>query len=104
MERSKDKILLFILLPLTVPAAGVTASCYNGCSAALNITVLDNTGFTERTTIADTALMADAAWSAPKLQNVTAGTAVQEYGAGSDGRWRKVKCGDALLSLQPLRL
>lgn len=39
----------------------VTASCYNGCSAALNITVLDNTGFTERTTIADTALMADAA-------------------------------------------
>ena len=40
MERSKDKILLFILLPLTVLA----------------------------------------------------------------GRWRKVKCGDALLSLQPLRL
>lgn len=73
----------------------VTASCYNGCSAALNITVLDNTGFTERTTIADTVLTADAAWSAPKLQDVPAGTAVQEYGASSDGRWRKVRCGDS---------
>ena len=74
--------------------ATVTAVCYNGASASLEITVLDNTGYTERTTIASTDLLADARWSAPKLKTVSEDSAVQEYGSSDDGRWRKVKFGD----------
>ena len=74
--------------------ATVTAVCYNGASASLEITVLDNTGYTERTTIASTDLMADARWSAPKLKSVSEDSTVQEYGSSDDGRWRKVKYGD----------
>ncbi len=63
----------------------MTAVCYNGASASLEITVLDNTGYTERTTIASTDLLADARWSAPKLKTVSEDSAVQEYGSSDDG-------------------
>ena len=64
----------------------MTAVCYNGASAS---------GYAERTTIASTDLLADARWSAPKLKTVAEDSAVQEYGSSDDGRWRKVKYGDA---------
>ena len=78
----------------TANAAGtttVTATAYNGASAAVTVQVLDNTGYEDKTTIADTDLMADSAWSAPKMRSVPAGSSVQQYGASADGRWRKVK-------------
>ena len=81
----------------TANAAGtttVTATVYNGASAAVTVQVLDNTGYEDKTTIADTDLMADSAWCAPKVCSVPAGSSVQQYGASADGRWRKVKYDD----------
>ena len=72
----------------------VTATVYNGASAAVTVQVLDNTGYEDKTTIADTELMADSAWCAPKVCSVPAGSSVQQYGASADGRWRKVKFDD----------
>lgn len=82
----------------TANAAGsttVTATVYNGKSAAVTVQVLDNTGYEDKTTISDTDLMADAAWSVPKVSAVPAGSTVQQYGTSADGRWCKVKYGDA---------
>lgn len=79
---------------VTANAAGtvvVTAHTYNGKSASVNVTVRDNAGYDELTTIADAGLLADAAWSAPRLASVPAGSTVRQYGASADGRWRKVK-------------
>ena len=81
----------------TAQAAGtttVTATVYNGKSAAVTVQVLDDTGYTDKTTIADTELMADSAWSAPKAGSVPAGSSVRQYGTSADGRWCKVKFGD----------
>lgn len=81
----------------TANAAGtttVTATVYNGASAAVTVQVLDNTGYEDKTMIADTELMADSAWCAPKVCSVPAGSSVQQYGASADGRWRKVKFND----------
>ena len=78
----------------TAKAAGtatVTATLYNGASADVTVQVLDNTGYEDKTTIADTDLMADSSWRTPKVCAVPAGSSVQQYGASADGRWRKVK-------------
>lgn len=79
---------------VTAKAAGkatITATVYNGKSADVAVTVLDNTGFTDKTTIAPTGLMEDASWSSRRLADVPAQTKAEQYGVSDDGRWYKVK-------------
>lgn len=87
---------------LTIDAAGsavaakagstvITGAVYNGKSAQVKVTVLDNNGFTDKTTVAKATLRQQAGWHFPSLADVPAGAAVQQYGATADGRWLKVK-------------
>ena len=84
-------------------AATVTATVFNGKSAEVTVTVTDNGGFTEKTTISPTGLMEDSAWSSTRLADVPAGSKAEQYGASDDGRWLKVKLdgkyGDNLFTL-----
>ena len=72
-------------------AATVTATVFNGKSAEVTVTVTDNGGFTEKTTISPTGLMEDSTWSSTRLADVPAGSKAEQYGASDDGRWLKVK-------------
>ncbi len=81
----------------TAEAAGsttITGTAFNGKSAQVRVTVLDNSGFTDKTTVADATLRQQAGWQFPSLASVPAGSTVQQYGASADGRWVKVKYND----------
>ena len=74
--------------------AVVTATAYNGCSAEISVTVLDNSGFTDRTTVSDTTLRQEAGWNFTELAEVPANSEVRQYGKSDDGRWLHVKFND----------
>ncbi len=71
--------------------AVLSGSAYNGKSAEVKITVLNNTGFTEKKTVADTVLQKQAGWNYPAVTEVPSGSSVSCYGKSGDGRWIKVK-------------
>ena len=79
---------------LAAGSAMVTAQCYNGKSAQIQVTVLDNSGFTDKTTTANSDLREDSDWSSKSLGAVPAGSKVRQYGSSADGRWLKVRYGD----------
>ncbi len=74
--------------------ATIKAEVYNGQSAEIEVTVLDNSGFTDKTTIAATTLRKEAGWNYPSIADVPEGSKVQQYGESDDGRWLHVKSGN----------
>ncbi len=79
---------------LTAVAEGtavVTGKSFNGRTADVTVTVLNNSGFTEQTTIVSASIRSGAGWRYPALDTVPEGSEVQQYGASDDGRWIKVR-------------
>lgn len=83
---------------ITAASAGstkVSASVFNGKSTDIDITVLDNSGFTEKTTENETTLRKEPGWQYPEVATVPAGSKVQQFDECAGGRWLKVKYNDA---------
>lgn len=74
--------------------AKVSASVFNGKNADINITVLDNSGYTEKITQTETTLRKEPGWKYPVVAEAPAGSKVQQYDECADGRWLKVKFND----------
>ena len=73
----------------------VTATSYNGKIAEINVTVLNQTGYTKTTTSAATTMRAEAGWKYPSVASVPKGATVYRYANSTDGKWYKVKYGNS---------
>lgn len=82
------------LTAVTEGTATVTGKTFNGKSADVTVTVRNNSGFTEQTTVVSATIRSEAGWRYPVLDMVPAGSKVKQYGASDDGRWLKVKYHD----------
>ena len=73
--------------------ATVTGVVYNGQKADIKVTVLNDSGYTDRTTLYPTALQKEAGWNFPSVVKVPEGAQVKQYGKSDDGHWLHVKYG-----------
>ena len=72
----------------------ITATSYNGKTAAVTVTVLADAGEDVRTTAVAVGLLKDSGWNASPSIIIPKGSDVTVYGASDDGRWLKVQYGD----------
>lgn len=73
--------------------ATVTGVVYNGQKADIKVTVLNDSGYTDRTTLYPTTLQKEAGWNFPSVVKVPEGAQVKQYGKSDDGHWLHVKYG-----------